>query len=132
MRGLLHSLFLAQVLGLYMFIMAIIMLSRVDYYRKMLTSIKPDSLIIILTASSGLMLGILLVLLHNFWLWQSEVLITIIAWLILIKSLLWLACPEYMAKLGSKVYAGWGYYAATILTGIIGMILISHGFYLFL
>lgn len=128
----LHSLLLGQILGLYMFIMAIVMLSRADYYRKMLTSIKPDSIIIVLTASSGLMLGIFLVLVHNIWIWESEVLVTIIAWLILIKSVLWLACPESMANYGRKIYAGWGYYAVAILTGIMGMILISHGFYLFL
>ena len=127
-----HTLLLAQAIGLYLFIMAIIMLSRAEYYRNMLTHINAGDSKIFSVATSSLAVGIFLVLIHNIWIWESEVLVTMIGWLVLIKSVICLSFPESMANLCNKVYAGWGYYAVAGITGIVGMLLISHGFYLFL
>ncbi|MBA2651860.1 MAG: hypothetical protein H0U73_06310 [Tatlockia sp.] len=127
----LHSLFLAQALGLYLMITAIIMLARAGYYRNMLTHLKAGSPTVVVTATLGLILGIVLVLVHNIWIWESEVLITLVAWLILIKSVLWLSFPEAMVNFTHKMYSGWGFYAVPIIAGIIGILLITHGFYLF-
>lgn len=127
----LHTLFLAQVIGLYLFIMAIVMLSRIDYYRNILTHLKAGSASIVLAASIGLLLGICLVLVHNIWVPESEVLVTLVAWFILIKSILWLTFPECMISLSNKVYMGPGYFVVALLAGILGIILLTHGFYLF-
>ena len=104
----LHTLFLAQAVGLYLVIIAIIMLDRARYYQDLLTHVKVGSSAIVVAASLGLTLGIILVLVHNLWIWESEVLITIFAWCLLIKSVLWLAFPEFMVNLTHKVYSGWG------------------------
>lgn len=127
----LHTLFLAQAIGLYLVIVAIVMLARAGYYRDLLTHVKVGSSAIVVAATLGLILGILLVLVHNLWIWQSEVLITLVAWCVLIKSVLWLSFPEFMVDLTHKVYAGWGYYVIAIIAGIIGVVLMAHGFYLF-
>ncbi|MBA2656197.1 MAG: hypothetical protein H0U70_04345 [Tatlockia sp.] len=127
----LHSLFLAQALGLYLLIVAIVMLSRAGYYRNMLANIKIGSPAIVIGAIVGLIVSIPLVLLHNIWVWESEVLITLVAWFLLIKSVLWLSLPEFMIKLTRRMYSGWGYYVAIAFVGIIAILLITHGFYLF-
>jgi hypothetical protein len=131
MNDSLHSLFLAQAMGLYLVIIAIIMLARAGYYRQMLTHIKEGSPTIILGATLGLILGICLVLVHNIWILESEVLITLVAWFLLIKSVLWLSFPESMVNITHKVYSGPGYYVVAIVAGIIGILLFTHGFYLF-
>jgi hypothetical protein len=131
MNDSLHSLFLAQALGLYLLIVAIIMLARAGYYRNMLTHLKADSPTVVIVATVGLIVSIPLVLVHNIWIWESEVLITLIVWFLLIKSVLWLSFPECMVNLSQKIYSGWGYYAVAIIAGIIGILLINHGFYLF-
>ena len=128
----LHTLFLAQAMGLYLFITAIIMLARATYYRELLTHINVGSSSIVLAGSVGLILGILLVLVHNMWTWESEVLVTLVAWFLLIKSILWLSFPEGMVKCAQKIYSGWGYYLVAIIAGIIGVTLMAHGFYPFM
>lgn len=128
----LHSLLFSQVLGFYLLIMAIVMLARADYYRSLMVNLKECTLAILVGACFSLIIGIILVLTHNIWVWQPEVIITVVAWLILIKSILWLSIPETMMKWGSSWYKGWGYYATAIISGVLGIILLSHGIYLFL
>ncbi|KTD46238.1 Integral membrane protein (PIN domain superfamily) [Legionella quateirensis] len=127
----LHTLFFAQGIGLYLIIIAIIMLTRAAYYQEMLTHLKVGSATIVVAATMGLIIGILMVLVHNIWIWESDVLITIIAWLLVIKSVMWLAFPECMVKYTEKVYSGRGYYLVAIIAAIIGIILLAHGFYLY-
>lgn len=131
MNDSLHSLFLAQSMGVYLVIISIIMLSRAKYYRELLTHVKEGNPTLILAATLGLILGIVLVLVHNIWIWESEVLITLVSWFLLIKSVLWLSLPESMVRISHKVYSGSGYYVVASIAGVIGVLLISHGFYLF-
>ena len=132
MNDSLHSLFLAQAMGLYLLIMGIVMLSRAGYYQPKLANIKIGDDSITAMATLGLILGISLVLVHNIWIWESEVMITVVAWLLLVKSVLWLSFPEFMVKCSHKLYSGWGYYAMAVIACLIGILLMSHGFFLFL
>jgi hypothetical protein len=126
-----HTLFYAQIIGVYLIITSIVMLTRADYYREMLTHIKEGSSTVVVAAIFGLILGIFLVFTHNIWIMESEVLVTLVAWSLLIKSVLWLSFPEFMVKVTHKVYSGSGYYLVAITVGLIGFILTTHGFYLF-
>lgn len=128
----LHSIIIAQVMGFYLLIVAIIMLARAPYYRAMMTNLKSCNHAIMVGAAFSLIIGIFLVIVHNIWIWESEVMITVIGWLILIKSILWLALPERMMTFSNKLYSGAGYYVAAAITGILGILLLSHGFYLFI
>lgn len=128
----LHTLFIAQVMGLYFLITAIIMLSRANYYQPLLSNMKPDHPTIVLGASAGLILGIMIVLVHNIWIFESEVVTTIVAWTILIKSVFWLSFPEMMVRFCHRVYSGPGYWIVAVLTGFLGVFMMSHGFYLFI
>lgn len=127
-----HTIFLAQAIGLYLLIVAIIMLTRVSYYQEILTHLKAGSSTVVVTAALGLIMGIIIVLTHHVWTTESEVLVTLVGWFLLIKSICWLSIPEFMVKLTHTVYSGWGYYVAAILAGVIGVVLCAHGFYLFM
>ncbi|KTC81500.1 hypothetical protein [Legionella brunensis] len=127
-----HSYLLAQILGFYLLIMAIILLARVNFYRRFLMSLSADYGTIVVGASCALVIGLLMVVTHNFWIWEAHILIvTILGWLILIKSILWLSIPDTMAAYSKKVYAGAGYYVIVAVLAILGIILISKGFYHF-
>lgn len=128
----LHTIVLAQIMGLYLLIIAIIMIARAGYYRELLTHLKVGSSSVTVGATFGLILGITLVIIHNIWTRESEVLITLIGWFLLVKSVLWLSFPECMMNCTQKMYSGWGYYLVAIIAGIIGIILIAHGFHLFM
>lgn len=132
MNDSLHSLFLAHALGFFFLIVAIILLAQQKYYRDIFINTKSGSSVVLVASTVGLIFGISLVLMHNIWLWESEVLITIVAWIILLKSLAYLAFPEFMITLAHKIYSGSGYYFVMIVTGLLGVLLLSHGVYLYL
>lgn len=127
----LHTLLLAQAIGLYLLFIGIIMVARASYYQQVLTHLKAGSSSIVLAGSFGLILGIFLVLVHNIWIAESEVLITLIAWLVLIKSLLWLSFPEAMVVYSQRMYSGWRYYLLAFIAAAIGVTLMAHGFHPF-
>ena len=125
----LHTFLLAQALGLFLVIMAIIMGARAQYYKKLFSHLKEGSSTILLAGTVGLIFGIVMVLIHNLWLLETEVIITLVAWFVLIKSILWLSFPNEMVNVAKKVYSGWGYYLVAIVSGALGIILMAHGFY---
>lgn len=127
-----HTIFLAQAIGLYLLIIAIIMLTRASYYQEILTHLKVGSTTVVVTATLGLILGIIIVLSHNIWIRESEVLITLIGWFLLIKSIFWLSFPEFMVRITHQLYGGRGYYVAALIAGVLGVTLCAHGFYLFM
>ncbi len=126
----LHSFILAQVFGLYLIIMAVILLSRVKFYREFIQNLTTNSGGLVTGASVGLMLGILLVVIHNNWVMAPQVFVTIICWYVLIKSILWLSFPERMLAMTKRLFAGKGYYFMVAMMAIMGYILLTEGFYL--
>lgn len=126
---LLHSYLLAQFFGLYLLISAIILLARHKFYRNMVNKIGADSGAITVGASYSVMLGIFLVMVHNVWVWNPQVLVTILCWAMLIRGILWLSFPETMVKIARHVFGGNGYYVGIIVAAVIGVILTSKGFH---
>lgn len=124
------SLFLTQAIGLYLVLGAIVMLARASYYREILAQLKVDNVIVPFAAGIGLFCAILLILLHNVWALNLGVLLTIFAWLLLLKSVLWLLAPECMLSCGQKFYTGHWYYVVAILSGLFGLLMIVHIYYL--
>jgi hypothetical protein len=126
-----HVLFLARAMGLYFLMMSVIMMCRGSYYRGLIMNINPASGSVMVVASLGLMFGLTLTLIHHVWMWNFEGLITLIAWGVLVKSLLWLAFPECMVNYTKKMYSCcWMYYLMALFMGFIGLVLIAHGFYM--
>lgn len=106
------------------------MLGQARYYRSLVLDFTAHRHLLFMCASFSLLVGILLVLLHN--VWQppyARILVTILAWWIVIKSILWLGAPETMARCASKCYSGAGYYVAAAVTFIYGMLLMAFGFF---
>ncbi|KTD25752.1 MULTISPECIES: hypothetical protein [Legionella] len=128
----LHSLILAQIIGLYLLIMAIIMLMRRGPYLAFVEKLQPSSGVIIMTSSLALIIGLFLIVIHNRWTFAPDVVITILGWLITIKSILWLAIPEKMVTYVRAAYETNWYYFIVALIAIIAIFLITIGFYPFM
>ncbi len=127
----LYSFILSQIFGIYFIITAVIMLSRVVYYRQLIADLTTESSLIVLGGWLGLLLGLCLVGVHNIWVLKPRVALTLVCWLILIKSLLWLSAPEKMLSITKRVYAGIGYYIVVLVLMLSGIILMSRGYYLY-
>lgn len=128
----LHGLIFAQVIGLFLVIMTIIMVVRADYYRKLMMNLNADSGLIPVSASIVLVFGLSLIVMHNVWVWESDTLITIVAWVLVIKSVLWLALPERMVVMSHKLYGSYMYYIVAFIIAVVGVLLMTHGYYLYM
>jgi len=125
------SFILSQFFGIYMLIVALIMLIRVRHYRELVLKMKPDSGTILLGGLIGLMLGLFFVGIHNVWIFEPTAFLTLLCWLVLILSVLWLASPERMVVWTRKLCSGSGYYVLSSLMIITGLLLLGRGLYLY-
>src|SRR5579864_6359532 len=97
------SIFLAKALGLYLTIISIIYLLRPKLITQVLNKMSDDPAVLCLTAIMTLIVGILLVLTHNIWAANWTIVITILAWLTLLKGIVRLAFPEFIKRKVSKI-----------------------------
>ncbi len=127
-----YSFILSQILGAFLFIFAIIIMGRMYYYRKIILQMQAHDPIIPVVACINLLLGIVLVVTHNVWVWERALFITLMCWLIFIKGLFWLALPEKMLAMAKKVVAGTAYYWLIVSMLLIGVIFLGKGMELFI
>jgi hypothetical protein len=113
-----------------MVITAVILLGRASFFRELVQGMSIKVGEITISASYGLMLGIFLVVIHNIWVWQPRLVVTLVCWFIFLKSLLWLAFPSGMLAMTKRTAAGPGYYISAIFMGLVGIFLLTKGFYL--
>lgn len=126
------SIGLTELFGLFFVIMAIVLLSRREYYQNVFNNTKNDNPIIMLTATIGLLIGMILIGLHGGFELKHRVAISIMCWLVFINGLLWLMIPETMLDLTKKIFNGKGFYAVAMFVGIFGVWLIIRGSELFI
>lgn len=97
------TIFLAKLIGWYFVILGLFLVVRRQTLKTAITDLISDSALMMLIASVTLILGLLLVLSHNVWVMGWPVIVTIIAWLVLLGGLLRLFAPE----VGIKIAKGW-------------------------
>lgn len=88
------SIFLAKVIGLCFILFAISMFIAKSYYFSVMKNLANDPAIPILAGSINLIIGVLLVVIHNVWQMNWTVLITLIGWLTLIRGFILLTFPK--------------------------------------
>lgn len=124
------TIFLAQAFGLYFTIMAIALLvQRKDYLRIVRHMVRDDALML----TSGvftLMIGIILILVHNVWEgpWQV-VLVTIVAWLTFAKGVIRVLFPHHLRSIIKTFENPSNYMVASAATLVMGLILLQFGFF---
>lgn len=83
------SIFIAKILGLYLVITCLFSIVRYQYVEDLLTSLKNENQrgIVFLFALMPIIFGLLLVASHNIWVADWRVLITILAWIMLLSGI---------------------------------------------
>ena len=127
-----YSFLVSQILGAFIFILAIVIMGRMYYFRNIVLKLRPQDPIIPVVASFNLLLGITLVMTHNFWCLKPLTWVTIICWLIFIKGLLWLVFPEKMLTMMKKVISGRGYNWTIVALLVIGVVVFAKGLDMYL
>lgn len=122
------SIFLAQLLGLYLAIVGISILLKAKELHATHDLLKNKPLAHAL-GMLVLLIGLMLVLAHNIWVKSWPVIITIIGWAVLLKAIAFLLLPHGMFKSMAK---SCGKKSCYVLGGVIylilGLILAGKGF----
>lgn len=96
------SIFLATILGWYLVIIGLFVLFRQNIVKPIMEDILSQRALLFIMALITLMVGLLLVLSHNVWVMEWPVIITILAWMILVGGILRLFAPEYVIRMGRR------------------------------
>jgi hypothetical protein len=112
--------------------MTLVMIARASYYRSLMMKMKADNALIPVAASISLVFGLILLVMHNFWSWHLDILVTLVTWVIVIKSILWLSLPERMLAMSKVIYSTSLFYWVAFLVGIVGVLLLTHTYFLFM
>jgi hypothetical protein len=123
------SYFLGRALGIYLLIVSLSMLfnHRVFFNTFQQWNEQPGT--ITLTAFISIILGILMVLVHNIWVLDWRIIITILAWLTLIKGIVRLNFPHAVPQTMEYFHQHkTGYYILSIFCLLLGLVLLAFSF----
>lgn len=125
-----NTLFLAAIIGWYLVIIGLFLLIRQEDAKAAAANVLANRGLYLVLAIFTLIVGLLLVLGHNIWLWAWPVIVTVIAWLVLISGLLRLFFPDTAVRIGNSFLARpHAMNIAAVIMLIIGLFLLYHVYY---
>ena len=122
--------FLAQLLGLYCIIVAVVMLVRKEAMLEIVINLIQNRSVLFLVEILGLITGLAMVLGHN--IWSKGILafiVTLVGWVALVRSTVLLFLPsEAIGRLLKTIRYEQNYYVFAAITLILGLYLTFAGF----
>lgn len=123
------SKFISKVLGAYLIIISIVMMIDINTMLTFMTGFINDPPLVFITGIFTLLLGILLVATHNIWRWDWRLIITIIAWMVLLKGISVIAVPQFIDNLILLLIKNtYIYYISATIDLFLGILLSYFGF----
>jgi hypothetical protein len=122
------SIFLAQVIGLYLFLVSLAMLVHHQRFKKTAADLAGIPLMITLTGAFMLILGLLIVVDHNIWTPDWPVVVTIIGWILLLQGLMRLFVPDAFVRMSKDMQGKMVYTLGCWVRLFVGIYLIWAGF----
>ena len=122
------SVFLAQVIGIYLFLVSLAMLMHQQHSKKVIHEFLASSPLIALSGGLSLMIGLLLVVSHNVWVAKWPVVITIVGWLTLLQGCARIFTPHAFTKFMKHLTHKKGYLLMSWIWLLVGLYLIWMGF----
>lgn len=125
------TIFLAKVIGWYFVIMSLFVLFRQEATKSVVMDILAQRALMFFIAIVSLILGLMLVVGHNLWVMGWPVIITLVAWLVLISGILRLVAPELSIKIAqwwliNRVYLR----VAAVIYLLIGIYLLYRAYFI--
>ena len=123
------SKFLGKVIGIYTVLVSSAMLINMPQFISHVTGLINNESLMFLAGYITLILGILMIVSHNVWQWNWRVIITIFAWLIVLKGLCIIVYPQLIDKATLEFVQNiHGAYVAAIFDLFIGLLISFFGF----
>jgi uncharacterized protein YjeT (DUF2065 family) len=127
------TLFLAKVIGIYYLVMGISVILYTRQWQKVMADFEKNHFIALPLFFLSLIIGLLIVNVHNIWEWSLAVIITISGWAALLKGVFYMLAPECWIKgvLRCKCIKsdGYFYFWGAVLT-IVGVLLAYNAYFL--
>jgi hypothetical protein len=124
-----RSIFLARVLGIYYLIVSTAIAVNFNQFASDVERLINNPSLMFISSFFTLIIGLLMVVSHNIWEWSWRVLVTIIAWLALIKGVSILFLPHYFDNLSLYfVHHMKVAYMAAGIDFLLGLLLCYYGF----
>jgi len=121
------SLFLAKVFGILFTVIGLGFLINFKSYQKIYDDFFKNSALIYIGGFLALIMGTLLVIYHNIWEGGWVVIITVLAWMSLLKGIILLIFPKLLFKM-KFYFTGKFCWFSVLLCLILGIFLLSKGF----
>jgi hypothetical protein len=123
------SIFLARLIGPLLLIVGVGILLNQNYYRGMTKEFVASRPLFYLASIIGVVAGLAIVLVHNVWVLNWRVLITLLGWINLLRGALSILLPEQSFALGGRMMAGRNMpMIAAIIALLIGLTLSYFGY----
>lgn len=122
------SLFLAKSIGLFGTIATAVIILRYKFHVDMETRISANSESVYQSGYLFLLLGVMIVVSHQVWKLNWQVLITIIGWMLLFKGLMRILFPYSVRKMITKKKQNSNFLLAEISVFLISIFLLLKGF----
>lgn len=123
------SIELAKIIGLYFAIIAIAFLIFRKRFTNFVKEVKANPIMVYISGAKSLLLGLIVVVLHNLWALEWFVVITIVGWLLVIRGLVRIFFAERVSKWLGKLNKEAYYYTVSSIVLVVGLFLIYHGFF---
>ncbi|OHB25466.1 MAG: hypothetical protein A2542_00560 [Parcubacteria group bacterium RIFOXYD2_FULL_52_8] len=122
-------LFLAQLFGVYLVIEGLVLLFRQAFVRREISALMHNEGLRLFAGFLILIMGLVLVLTHNVWEWSYEGVITLVSWIVVLKSCMYLFFDQKTLNRVTRWFDTKGWYRfAGIVALLLGLYLSSVGF----
>lgn len=123
------SLYLATILWPLMFFIWIWLVLNADMYKKMVNNFLSESIAIYVSSVWGFVVWLLMIQTHNNWELNWTIIITILGWMIFLKSTLLLVIPRFFEDIVKQLkFSNWVIQSAWLVYALVWLFLIYKGF----
>lgn len=122
------SMFLAQVIGCYLFLVGLAMLIHQHRFKKLMSDFLSHPTLISLSSSMSLVAGLLIIVDHNIWVGQWPIVVTLVGWILVLRGIFRLFFPDAFIKTMKDLLEKAPYMVMCWVRILIGLYLIWAGF----
>src|SRR5579872_1233961 len=122
------SMFVAQVLGCYFFLVSLAMLVHQQRYKKCIGEFLSSQAMVTFSGMIWLLVGLVIVTSHNIWMTEWPVVVTVIGWVLLIQALIRIFFPDSYAHMYRDLMTKVGFTLMCWIGLLVGLFLVWVGF----
>ena len=123
------SIFIARLLGPLIAIVGLALLANAEVFRAVLKEFIHSPALSYLAGFFGLLGGIALILVHNLWVPDWRIVITLLGWLTIVRGVVTVFRPQWISAVGKRLLESRGYFTgAAIVNVLLGLFLCGCGY----